>query len=192
MAWAAPITLSGPAAEPVTLAEAKAFVSIDADEAGFDGLLNGFLGAAREHTENMTGTRLAVQQVLLRADTFADLVRLPIGPVAAVSELEWEAADGAVATIDPAHYELTGAGLARGLRPAAGYTWPQGALRAGAVRVTATVGFDPLPGPLRTAVLIMTADQFAHRESAVTGAVAAKIPTSMQVDALLANYRIWL
>lgn len=192
MAWAAPITLSGPATEPVTLAEAKAFVSIDADETEFDGLIEGFLAAARQHAENMTGTRLGEQEVDLIADSFADLARLPIGPVTAVSAIEWEAADGTTATLDPADYELTGAGLAQGLRPAAGLTWPQGALRAGAVRVTATVGFNPLPKPLWLAVLLMTADQYAHRETAVVGTVAAKIPTSMQVDALLANYRIWL
>ena len=43
-----------------------------------------------------------------------------------------------------------------------------------------------------TAMLLMTADLFANRETVVTGTGAQKVPTSMQVDALLANYRIWL
>ncbi len=192
MAWAAPITMSGPTTEPVSLADAKAFVSIDADETEFDGLIEGFLVAARQHAENMTGVRLGEQQVELLADSFADLVRLPVGPVTEVTALRMRGSDGAITLIDPDDYELTGSGLTRGLRPAPGHSWPQGALMAQGVQVTATVGFDPLPRPLWLAVLLMTADQFAHRETAVTGTIAAKIPTSMQVDALLGNYRIWL
>lgn len=192
MAWAAATTISGPEAEPVTLDQAKAFVSIDADEDAFDVQLASFVTAARQQAENVTGVRLGVQQVLLLADSFADLARLPIGPVTSVDEIEWQASDGTQSTIDPADYELAGAGLAQSIRPVMGASWPQGALRAGAVRVTATVGFDPVPGPLAAAVLLMTGDLFAHRETAVVGTAAAKVPTSMQVDALLANYRIWL
>lgn len=192
MAWAAPITLSGPAAEPVTLAQAKAFVSIDDDETAFDAQLASFVTAAREQVENITGARLGGQQVQLLGDSFADLARLPIGPISSIDEIEWEASDGTLTVIDPADYELAGAGLARSVRPVPGTSWPQGALRAEAVRVKATIGFDPVPGPLTVAVLLMTGDLFAHRETAVVGTVAAKVPTSMQVEALLANYRIWL
>lgn len=188
--WAPVVTIVAPASEPVSVAEAKEFLSIESDD--FDGLLASFVSAARAHAEAMTGTRFVEQTLELRASSFADLVRLPIGPVSAVTELAYDDSAGDEQALDPGVYELFGAGLQQGVRPVFGGTWPAGALRAGAVRVTVTVGYDAVPEPIKTAILLMTGDLFAFRETAVVGTVAAKIQSSMTVDAMLANHRIWL
>jgi uncharacterized phiE125 gp8 family phage protein len=191
MGWAAPITVAAPTAEPVSIEEAKEFLSIGVDETDFDALLGSFVTAAREQLEAVTGTRLAEQVLELRADSFADLARLPIGPARGVTSIAYDDANGVQQVVAPADYELFGAGLEQGVRPAFGKTWPAGALRAGAVRVTATIGYEQLPKPLWAALLLMTGDLFANRET-VTSSASTKIPMSMQVDALITNYRIWL
>ena len=56
MAWSAPVTIAEPASEPVTLPEAKEFLSIEADETEFDALIGAFIGAAREQIEAVTCT----------------------------------------------------------------------------------------------------------------------------------------
>ena len=190
--WSAPVTIAGPLAEPVSLAQAKAFVSVDAEETTFDGQLGAFVMAAREQLEVVTGVRVAPVTLELGARCWGDLARLPVGPVTAVTGIVWDDTAGTAQVLDPAAYELCGAGLSRGIRRKVGASWPGGVRPVeGAIRVTVEAGFEPIPGPLWTAILLMVGDLFAHRETAVVGTVSAKVLTSMQVDHLIANYRIW-
>lgn len=191
--WSAPVTVTPPDSEPLTLAIVKEFLAIEADETLHDAKLGRFIAAARGQAEAITGTRMVPQTVLVTASDWSDLARLPIGPVTDVTSIEWQDAAGALQTWDAQAYELTGAGLQRGVRPSNWGAFPAG-LRRGedAIRVTLEVGYTELPAALETAMLIMVADQFAQRESFVTGTIATKVPTSMQVENLLANYRIWL
>ena len=190
--WSSPVQISAPASEPVALADAKQFVSIDAGETEFDSLISGFIETARQQGEAVTGTRFVSQVADLRADEWGDLCRLPIAPVLGIVEIEYLDSDGAEQLVDPADYELFGAGLMVGIRTAFGKGWPNGLRRvSGAIRVRLTLGYDPLPRPIKTALLIMVADLFAHRESSVPGSVSNSL-SSMQVDTLLANYRMWL
>lgn len=190
--WSAPVVLSGPMAEPVTLADAKAFVSVDADESSFDALISAFVAAAREQVEAVCGIYAAPVSVRVDASCWADLARLPVAPVSAITGIVWDDADGAAQTLAATVYELAGTGLAPAIRLKPGQSWPAG-LRAGegVIRVTLAAGYADLPGPLWTAIQLMAADLFAHRETAVVGTVAAKVPTSMQVDHLIANFRRW-
>lgn len=190
--WSAPVTSVEPADEPVNVAEAKEYLSIDADETQFDTMLGGFIMAARQHVEAVTGTRLVEQVVVLRASAFADLASLPIGPVSAVAAIAYEDTAGVEQALDGATFEIFGAGLQQGIRPAYGSAWPVARNVEGSIRITATVGYAEVPRPVWLAILRMVADMFANRETVVTGTVAQPIPDSVQVMALLANHRIWL
>ena len=192
MAWSAPVTIAEPASEPVTLEEAKEFLSIAADETEFDALIGAFIGAAREQIEAVTGTRLVEQSVELRADGWSDLLHLPTGPVSAIEAVSYVDGDGVLQVVDAGSYEMGGAGLSQMITTTAGSSWPSGARRAqGSIHVRLTVGYAKLPRPLWTAMLLMVGDLFAFRETAVTGTVAAKIPVSTTVEAMLTNHRIW-
>ena len=185
MAWSEAVTILEPASEPVSIAEAKEFVSIENEIVEFDTLLSSFIGAARAHLEAMTGTRLIEQTVELHADSWADLLSLPIGPVSAIVAIAYDDIDGAEQVVDAAVYELTGAGLARGIRTAVGQVWPSDHRRsAGAIRVQLTLGYSALPKPLWTAMLLMVGDLFANREN---GVGMPGVPAD-----LISNYRIWL
>lgn len=191
--WAAPIITVPPLTEPVTVEQAKGFLSIAPGEAEFDGLIGSFIVAARQQAEAITGTAIAQSTVELRACEFGDLLRLPIAPVRQVLSISYRDRDGVTRAIAAEAYELAGAGLQQGIRPMPGYGWPDDLRKEeGAIIVTADVGYGDLPGPIWTAILLMVGDLFAFRETAVTGTVAAQIPSSMTVSSLLANYRIWL
>lgn len=193
MAWSAAVTTTAPAVEPITLDQAKEFVSIDGDEAEFDTLLGRFIAAARGHLQSITGTRLVAQVVELQADSWSDLAHLPIGPVSNVVSIVYDDADGVEQTVVGTVYELTGAGLSRGIRLQVDQSWPTDKRSAaGAIRVRLTVGYDTLPPELETALLLMVSDQFAFRESGTAGMNTATYKSSMQVDGLIANHRIWL
>lgn len=191
--WSAPILITPPAAEPLALDAVKEFLSIELDETLHDAQLTRFIAAARAQAEAVTGTRFVPQILQSAASEWRDLMRLPIGPVTAVTEIEWDDTSGAAQTLPQGDYELTGAGLQRGVRSVVGKAWPSGLRRADdVIRVTMAVGYDAVPDPLQTAMLIMIADLFAQRESFVVGTVAARVQSSMQVESLLVNHRIWL
>lgn len=193
MAWSAAVTTAAPAAEPITLDQAKEFVSIDPAEDEFDTLLTGFIAAARGHLQSVTGTRLVEQTVELQADSWTDLAHLPIGPVSAVASIAYDDAEGAEQAVAGTVYELTGSGLSRGIRLQVDQSWPTDKRQAtGSIRVTLTVGYETVPPELETALLLMVSDQFAFRESGAVGMTAASIRSSMSIDALTANHRIWL
>lgn len=191
MAWSAPVTIAPATAEPVLPAQLREFQRID-DE-GEDLLLETLLSAARAHVESMTGTRLVEQVVELRADDWSDLLRLPIGPVAAIEDLAWFDRDGQVMPVDASAYEVVGAGLTAGIRPSPGNGWPNGPRAGGgSIRVTVIVGYEQVPPELVLAILLMAGDVYANRETVVVGTVSNEVKSSIRVDALLANHRIWL
>lgn len=180
--WAPPVTTVAPAAEPVLLPAAKEFCRLDAADTTFDTELNGYIAAVRDDVERTSGTRLITQTVQLKADCFADLPCLPIGPVQSVSSLKYVDTDGVEQTIAGEDYELFGAGLEQGLRPVFNGTWPAGAIRAKSITVVAVVGYGSagtaLPQALYVALL-----------RAVRGLFDGQ---PVDLAPLLANYRIWL
>jgi uncharacterized phiE125 gp8 family phage protein len=190
--WSAPVTLTPPASEPVSIDEAKEFVAVEAEEVLYDQQLARFITAAREQVEAVTGTRLVQQTVRCAANDWHDLTALPIGPVRSVTAIAYDDAAGSEQSLPEANWELFGSGLQSGLRPAYGTAWPAALRRQDAIRVTLELGYETVPGPLKTAILIMVADLFAQRESFAIGTVAARVPSTMQVESLLTNYRIWL
>ena len=78
MAWSPAITVAEPIGEPISVDQAKEFVSIEADVGEFDALLGSFIEAARGQVEAVTGTRLVGQTIELLADEWRDLLALPI------------------------------------------------------------------------------------------------------------------
>lgn len=193
MGWSAATSVTPPASPAIALEDVKAFVRVDEDTSDFDVQLADFAAMAVEQIEAMCSIRLAPQEVELLADDWADLARLPIGPVTQIESIHYHDIEGAEQLLDNDLYELFGAGLDRGIRLAVGASWP-GDARAvsGAIRVTLNAGYETLPQPVKAAALYHAGDLFAFRETAVVGMVAAKIPMAATVEGWLANYRIWL
>lgn len=181
--WAPPVTTTPPAVEPLLLDAVKEFVRIDADDTTFDSELNALIAAVRADAEAVTGTRLITQTVELRADCFADLLRLPIGPVQSIAAFTYlDSAGGAQALVAGTDFELFGAGLSQGLRPLFNGTWPAGALRASSIVVTAVVGYGDAGGDLPQ-------DLYVALLRTVRGLYDDK---PVEFERLAGNHRIWL
>jgi uncharacterized phiE125 gp8 family phage protein len=174
-----PATIVAPEDTAVTLQQAKQFLRMDSPV--FDAELATHVAGACGQIEAITGTRFIEQTVLLRAGSFRDLELLPIGPVQDVTDIAYLDAAGGVQTLDPDTYELFGAGLEKGLRPAAGGAWPSTRGAADAVRVTAIVGYGAsadVPDAVRTAIFLTIKALFEGNP--------------IDVDSWLVNDRIWL
>lgn len=97
-----------PALEPVTLAEAKAFLRVDHDSE--DALIVGLIKAARQDVERSTGAALIDQTWRLTLDDWpasasVAVHRYPLKQVVGVTVYD---ADGDSAEIDPADYVVDG------------------------------------------------------------------------------------
>lgn len=147
----APILLEGPTEDVVDLAATRLFLRIDGT--ALDGEIGDLVAAVVSDIERMTSTRLADQVVELRADRFADLARLSIGPVMDVIEIRYQDATGVENSIASDVYETIGAGLDMGIRASAGNAWPTARPVAGAITVQLRVGYGAdLPASIAMAI----------------------------------------
>lgn len=157
---------SGPDAEPVTLAQAKAELRIDHDSE--DDLLDGLIRAAREEVEQATGLAMIDQTWRLAVDGVpaSGLLRLRRGPVKEILSVTTYGSEGEASLIDPADYQLDPLSKPARLH----FSRVPERLRAmNGVEVDFAAGFGEagtdVPDLLKRAVLMLVAHWFEFRAS---------------------------
>lgn len=185
------ILLTGPAAEPVTLAEAKLFLRVEHDDE--DDLIEALIAGSRIHVEAQTHRALITQTWRLVRDTWPDNGRLGVLPVplaSLVAARTYDAA-GTAHTFDTAVFTLDKASAPALLSFAPGALPVPGRTVAG-IEVDVTVGYGTtaasVPEPLRQAIRLLTAHWYENRGLVAAGGGAAVLPAS--VAALIAPYRV--
>jgi uncharacterized phiE125 gp8 family phage protein len=182
--WKAIVTSVEPESEPVSVADAKLHLVVDHSD--HDTLILQYIAAARAYVEAYTGTRLVSQTVVLRTDTWTDLQRLPVGPIASISSIAYTDVGGTSQTLSTNVYEARLYGLEPEIVLKHNQTWPT--IRAGSmIIVTAIAGYATLNPAILHALRILIADFYALRES-FGNAPSADVAAS--VDALLTNHRL--
>ncbi len=161
-----PLTLTTPpAARPVSLAEAKAHLKVDASEE--DGLVAEMIAAATRRVEFECDLALITQRWRLLRDCWprSGVVGIPIHPVRTVEAVKILTEDGLM-IVDPALWEADLASRPARLRALSGF--PEPARRMNVVQVDLTCGFGDVPADvpadLRQAVLLIVAHWFENRE----------------------------
>lgn len=156
--------VSGPDAEPVTPAEAKAELRID--HVSEDELIAGLIRAAREEVEHATGIAMIDQTWRLAADHIpaSGLLRLRRGPVKEILAVTTFGSEGEAALVDPADYQLDPLSKPARLH----FSKQPGRLRAmNGIEVDFTAGFGEagtdVPDLLKRAVLMLVAHWFEFR-----------------------------
>jgi uncharacterized phiE125 gp8 family phage protein len=97
---------AGPAAEPISLAEAKAHLRVDADDE--DALLGSLIVAARAFVEKILARALITQEWSLYLDAWprGGTIMLPIGPVQDVAAVRVYDPDDMPAELDEEAYSV--------------------------------------------------------------------------------------
>lgn len=173
------VLTAAPAAEPISLAEAKAHLRIDTDDE--DTLISSLIVAARMLVERSLGLALITQSWshFLDAVPQRGCVALPLGPVQSVSAVRLHDGDGGTSTVDagsydidvlsdPARVVLTALVPSAGLRPFNGF------------EVSFVAGFgdaaSDVPQPIRQALLLLVAHWFEQREPVELGPGPQGVP----------------
>ena len=179
--------LAGPAGEPVSLAEAKAFLKVD-DNAE-DGLITTLIGAARLHVEGVTGQALLAQswRVVLDAWPQSRLVKLPVTPFMAVTEITAYDEAGAGHPVPLAQFLSAPDRL---LLPPTVAGMPQLRQRQG-IEIDYVAGFgtepDEVPGDIRQALLVLVGYWYEHRDAVIMAGSGAVVPSGF--DRLVAAHK---
>ena len=173
--------------DPITLAQAKAHLSVSHDND--DTLIGTLIKAATAAVEDETNRALVYQQCELRLECFPDEIIVPRPPLHAVASVQYLDADGALQTLAASSYQVDTKSEPGRIKPAYGATWP--VTRAGvynAVVVTYWAGFAPvevgsptdftgnLPPDLVHAVKFTLAEWYRNRENTVIGPNVHKLP----------------
>lgn len=150
--------VTGPTAEPVSLDLAKQHLRIDHDAE--DDLIRAWITAARELCEAHTGRRLVTQTLRLTLPAWPcdSVIRLPVEPVASVTSVAYEDADGDTVTLTSGDYQEWLDHSPPLLSPLSGEVWPT--LEYGNIKpivVTFVAGADvaSVPAGVVSAMLLM-------------------------------------
>jgi len=178
-----------PAAEPVTLADAKAQLRIT--HVSEDDLLAGLIRAARDDVERATGVAMIDQAWRLTLDDWpprgtTHLLRHPVKEILSVTTF---GPDGEASLVDPSRYELDA--LSRPARLHFEQAAP--ALKAmNGVEIDFTAGFGEagpdVPDLLKRAILLLVAHWYEFR--AAFGADEQPASYTTGYDRLISSYRL--
>ncbi len=187
----ATVLLSGPAVEPITLAEAKAHLRVDISAE--DTLIQSLIMASRLHIEAALDLALVTQSWRYRRDAWpkARGLDMPLRPIQSLTSATVFAHDDSIHAIDTDSFILDGtANPARLVWRGAG-TPPTPGRAANGIEIDFIAGFgdaaSDVPQPIRQALLLLVAHWYENREPVEIGAVATPIPST--VSELLAPYR---
>lgn len=180
--------LTGPVSEPVSLAEAKAYLRID--DGTEDALITTLIAAARLHVEGVTGQALLTQSWRLVLDAWPEdrLVRLPVGPVISVTAITTYDMDGVGTAVPLAQFQ-TLAGENQLYLPAQVSGMPLLRQRAG-IEVDYVAGYGvaaDVPQDIRQALLGLITHWFEHRDAVIMAGSGAIVPVGF--DRLIERYR---
>ena len=174
------VMTSGPALEPLSLAEAKAHLRID--HSLEDALIQSLIITSRLHIEAALGLALITQSWSFFADRWPKAQRLvmPVRPIQAVASVRLWNIDGTSITLPPSAFFLDGQGLpARLVWQGTGpLTDPQRTVNGIEVAFTAGFGAAPsdVPATIRHALLLLVAHWYENREPVEIGAEHNAIP----------------
>lgn len=180
--WRPAVVVEAPAAEPLSLSQAKAQLRVTSSHE--DTLIAEAIATARAVVEAITGTRLVTHTVRLKASAWSDLDALPIAPVQTV-EVSYLDPTGTEQVVDEAAYRADLEGLEP--RLVALSPWP--ATEPGSlITVEAVVGYGTAEeqDPTIVATLKMIVTQLHQHRAGVTDELRAMVAD------MLVNHRLHL
>lgn len=184
--------VTGPAAEPVSVSEAKSHLRVDlADD---DTLIGNYITAARQWCEAFTRRALVTQTWDLTFDYWPTYeIRLPLPPLQSVTSISYTDQDGSTSTFSSSNYFVDTTGEPGRIVLKSFATWPSVVLReAAGVTVRFVAGYGnaaTVPQAIKSAMLLVVGTLYENREDVVAGQGVTLGRLPFGVDALLWPWR---
>lgn len=190
---------TAPTTTPVSLAEAKIHLRVEASETAEDELISQLIAAATanlEGREGVLGRALMVQSWEWRIHRFPPAgspILVPFPPLASVIKIGYLDPDGVEQTVATSVYVVEAESFQGQVRLAYGESWPSIRNEPYAVRIEFTTGYSDagqVPDPIKAAIKLMVGDAYRNRETVAIGETANPIPMSTTVENLVAPYKV--
>lgn len=176
------VLTSGPAQEPLTLADVKAHLRIDATNE--DVLLASLMLTSRLHIEAVLDLALVTQSWMMVIDKWppGDWLEIPMSPLQSITAVRVKTSASTTVVVPPAHYSVEiSSKPPRLVWTNAARTGP--GVAAGGIEIDFTAGFGAtaasVPAPLKHALLLLTAHWYEHRDPSEIGSPSARIPEAV-------------
>lgn len=185
------ILLTAPAFEPLSLAEAKAFLRVETSDD--DDVIGVLIAGARIHVEAQTRRALITQSWRISIDVWPDNGRLTIlpAPLQALTAARIYDFEGLAHDVDLQAFVLDKGASVLAFAP---WAVPAPGRVAAGIELDVTVGFGiaaaDVPEALRQAIRLLVAHWYENRGLVTIGANYSPLPQS--VAALIAPYRMLL
>lgn len=177
-----------PVVEPVSVAEAKAHLRVDAEFTDDDLYIQSLISAARIHVENVSDRTLIRSQWQVKLDVFPSWdIELPRPPVLsdAVS-VTYVPSGGPYSPVSFTDFRTDRDSTPAVIRPQWNGTWPTARGAENDVTITYWAGYgdsgQKVPPPARHCILLLCGHWYATREAVVQGGMN---PVPMAVEVLL-------
>lgn len=183
--------IAAPAAEPVSLAEAKVHLRVihDAEDASISRMIR----AAREHLDGrdgILGRALVTQTWELVMDSFpVGPIQIPLPPLQSITSVKYLDADGQEQTLATSDYVVDVASEPGWIAPVD--VWPVTFDTVNAVRIRFVAGYgdaSAVPAALAQAILLAVGDLWANRQTGVD----RPLTQNPAFDSLVFPYRVRL
>lgn len=180
--------ISGPAAEPLTVAEAKAHLRVDISDD--DSYIAALITSAREYAESYLDRVLIASEMQMRLDGFPAEIELPRPPViqsgtATAVAITYTLNDSQqTATLSAASYRVDRESTPAVVRPLYGGSWPSHLMDQNSVTVTWHAGYGAtaasVPSVVKSALLMLIATWY-ERRLAADSVAATETPFGVKV-----------
>ena len=176
-----------PAAEPVSLAEAKLHLRVDGDAE--DSLIALQISAVREQVELEARRSLMTQTLAVRLAEWPlyDRLALPQPPLQSVTHIKYTDEDGTLFTMSASDYVVYPDPEPGHIVLKSSTNWPSVDLMPGeSIVITYVAGYGAataVPARYKQAILLLLGHWYENRESVVVGTITGELP--MAVRALL-------
>ena len=194
--------ITAAAAQPVSVAECKSDLRIDAGVTIEDDLISDYIDAAARYCSEVTGRKLISETWKYGignepgkfvATPFKPVfnsfqpIELPFTPVSAIVEVQYFDADNVSQTLPLADFYLYNYDQSSVLAPVLNYEWPSFYERRDALNITFTTGYGAtgadVPSNIKRAIRLLVAHWYETRTAVVVGTIVANVPFG--VDAML-------
>ena len=184
---------TAPAAEPISLDEAKRHVRIDIDETDHDDYLHDLITVAREQVEMITWRKLITQTWYgyLQDWPGGKYIELPFGKLQSVTAIKYTDVDGDESTWSSDEY-IVGTDYQKGrVTLADGYTWPTEVLYpSNPIEIEFVCGYGlavSVPAQIKHAMKMIVSELFENRETSIIGTTFNEMET---INNLVSDYRL--
>ncbi len=181
--------ITAPTDEPITLDEAKDHLRVYIDDD--DSVISEQITSARVWVEQYLGRALLTQTWEVYFNEFPACIEIPFPPLQSVTSIKYIDSDGVEQTLDAGEYNVHIQNEPGIIVLAYGKSWPSIRYELNAIAIRFVTGWATaadIPGPIKSAMLLLIGHLYEHREQATIGIQVNEIPFG--IEALLFPYRM--